>query len=773
MMQGVSETEVHFHVMLPDEFEPTLMGAEATSDIEACHENANTRVPVSRENADINWKSMLIGMLPPEAVLNFHLDHDRGFIVLYPTVVMKNRIWRLDNLNGRTEKDMFFLNMVQDYLKFTLTSYGFRPSEYYPGLLTMHLDHNSLLLDFLLEKIPDMMRLGTVFYTDSFKKKMVRKRLNLSVRWNDGNLESLLECTFSYDGDLDAEDLSELLDTVGDIEAIRYHVLRNGGFVDLRARNVMETLLFLKRLGITEKELEERRIQLPRCDVPWFADQLQHANAIGVADLGGLDAEALKRKILDLSHVNDGLPKSLQASLRPYQEDGFRWMKALHAAKLGGILADDMGLGKTLQAISLLLSIQEEKGTVSALVVVPTSLLDNWKRELARFAPTLEALLVTGSIVQRNELRAGSDSTDTRNSSQSGPGCIFISTYGLVLNDLAHYEKMMFDVIILDEAQKIKNLKGKTATSFSRLQSESRFALTGTPMENNLSELWSIFHWALPPLLKHHAAFRKKYTNDSGARLELRSRIRPYLLRRMRVDVLTELPEKTETILRIELSDKEKELYLAYRNKALELLEEKTVFQVLPVLMRLRQICCHPGMFMETWQNSSEKLEEVVDLVESLWQEGRKTLVFSQFTRMLDLIAGAIAAKGIPFEALDGRTPSSARSMIVDRFEHGSAAVFLISLKAGGTGLNLTAADTVIHCDPWWNPSVEEQATARVYRMGQKQNVQIFHLVAKGTIEERIQDVKRDKAELISSILDEDEGTRNLLTVENLRFLLE
>ena len=716
------------------------------------HENIPEAVKTS-------WESVLTGVLPPGSKLHFHLDQDRNFIVLYPTLVMENRTWRMVVRNDENDGEMFYLNLVMSFLKYAMTSYGFRWSLNYPGLLTMQNDRNAFLLDFLLQGVPTLVRLGTVYYTNNFKRKMVRKQLNLSIRWGSGNLGSLLECTFSYDGDLDAEDMALLLDAVEDERRSRYHVLKNGGFVDLRAENVVETLMFLKRLGITEQELEERRIQIPRCDVPWFSEQLQQAKTRGIADIGGLDAEALKQKVLDLSFVDLGLPKSLHASLRHYQEEGFRWMKTLHAAALGGILADDMGLGKTLQAIALLASIAEEKGMVSALVVVPTSLLDNWKRELERFAPALEAIVVNGSVEQRNEMRIG-------------PRRVLISTYGLVFNDIAQYEKMAFDVILLDEAQKIKNLKGKTAATLSRLKGTSRFALTGTPLENNLSELWSIFHWVLPPLLKQHGVFRKKYMNNPSALMDLRARIRPYLLRRMKRDVLTELPEKTETVLRIDLSDKDKELYLAYRDKALELLEEKTIFQVLPILMRLRQVCCHPGMFMENWQHSSEKLEAVLDLVESLWLEGRKVLVFSQFTRMLDLIANAMETRGIPFETLDGRTPSSTRSLVVDRFENGSAAAFLISLKAGGTGLNLTAADTVIHCDPWWNPSVEEQASARAYRMGQKQNVQIFYLVAKGTIEERIQDVKREKANLIRSVLEEGEGSTCQLTPEDLRLLL-
>ena len=258
----------------------------------------DTTVPIQEnlpEDAKIGWESILTGILPPEAKLRFHLDYDRDFVVLYPTLVMENRTWRMEIRKDGNDGVMVYLSLVMNILKYAVTSYGFRWSSNYPGLLTLQLDRNTFLLDFLLEGVPALIRLGTVYYTDNFKRKMVRKQLNLSIRWGSGNLGSLLECTFSYDGDLDAEDMALLLDAVEDERRSRYHVLKNGGFVDLRAENVVETLMFLKRLGITEKELEERRIQIPKCDVPWFAEQLQQAKIRGIADIGVQDVEALKR----------------------------------------------------------------------------------------------------------------------------------------------------------------------------------------------------------------------------------------------------------------------------------------------------------------------------------------------------------------------------------------------------------------------------------------------------------------------------------------------
>jgi len=518
----------------------------------------------------------------------------------------------------------------------------------------------------------------------------------------------------------------------------------------------------LQKFGVTSQDLENRTIKIPKCEIPYAASLLEQAKAKQVVDTSGINLKTLEERLFEMKNKNILIPKTLQGELRPYQQDGYRWLKTLLWAGLGGILADDMGLGKTLQTITLILSVFEEQDTVKTLVVVPTSLIDNWLSELNRFAPTLKCVAVTGAIEKRNELF---DSWQDYH--------VFISSYGLIVNDIKVYEQKVFDILILDEAQKIKNHRSKTAIEVRKIKVAHKFALTGTPVENNLDELWSIFNWLMPPLLKDFAGFKGKYINTSANLDELKARIRPFVLRRMKKDVLEDLPEKIETTLKIELTDQQKNLYLAYREQALQMLQEPSqIMNVLAKLTRLRQICCHPGMFMEDYRESTGKLEALLDIISELKEAGRRVLVFSQFTTMLDIIEGELNNHGIEYCRLDGGTPQKLRSKIIGDFTEGQATVFLISLKAGGIGLNLTAADTVIHCDPWWNPSVEEQASARVYRIGQKKSVQIIYLIAKGTIEEKINEVKQQKQALIEKLISPGEELLTTLSAQELRQLL-
>ena len=298
------------------------------------------------------------------------------------------------------------------------------------------------------------------------------------------------------------------------------------------------------------------------------------------------------------------------------------------------------------------------------------------------------------------------------------------------------------------------------------------FALTGTPIENNLSELWSIFNWLLPSLLKDFKSFKFRYMSSSDNYQELRKKISPFILRRLKKNVLQDLPKKTETVIKVELTDRQKKIYLAYREEALQLLAEDKIFNILSKLTRLRQICCHPGMFLDNYRELTAKMEVLLDSIDELQAEKRKVLVFSQFTTMLDLIKEELEQNNIEYATLDGRTARNERSKIVDNFNNNTKTALLISLKAGGTGLNLTSADTVIHCDPWWNPSVEEQASARAHRIGQENKVQIIYLIARGTIEEKMEEVKQGKRKLIEKLIKPGQKAITSLSREELKKLL-
>ena len=730
---------------------------------------ADAVVPNENEEAAIGEETppTHLELLKPEGSrVKIYLDFDNFFVVLYPVVYLgpdeyhiNYRRTRKDtSIDRRTLEVENFMSSLQGFLR----NYQIRPSKYFPTLLTMPTVYMDDVLDFLLKAVSQLMKFATIYYTSNFKRIMIRRSLKMTISCASCSIEEYLAFDFAFDTSISPAELTEMIEALNKKDELRFYQLRTGGFVDLRAEKVLETLLFLQKFGVTSQDLNNRTIKIPKCEIPYAASLLEQAEAKQAVDISGINLKSLEQRIFEIRDRNILIPQTLKGELRPYQQDGYRWLKTLLWAGLGGILADDMGLGKTLQTIALILSVLEEQGTVKTLVVVPTSLIDNWMSELTRFAPSLKCVAVTGVTEKRSELF---DSWQDYH--------VFITSYGLVVNDIKAYEQKMFDILILDEAQKIKNHRSKTAIEVRNIKAVHKFALTGTPVENNLAELWSIFNWLMPPLLKDFAAFKRKYINISENMDELKARIRPFMLRRMKKDVLEDLPEKIETTIKIELSDQQKNLYLAYREQALQMLQDPTqIMNVLAKLTRLRQICCHPGMFMEDYRESTGKLEALLEIISELKEAGRRVLVFSQFTSMLNIIEGELNNNRIEYCRLDGGTPQKRRSKIIGDFTEGQATVFLISLKAGGIGLNLTAADTVIHCDPWWNPSVEEQASARVYRIGQKKCVQIIYLIAKGTIEEKINDVKQQKQALIEKLISPGEELLTTLSAQELRQLL-
>jgi superfamily II DNA or RNA helicase len=467
-------------------------------------------------------------------------------------------------------------------------------------------------------------------------------------------------------------------------------------------------------------------------------------------------------------------PKGLQATLRDYQLDGLSWMQFLREYDLGGILADDMGLGKTVQTLAHILT-EKEAGrlTSPALVIAPTSLMTNWFEEAARFAPSLKVLLLQGK--ERMDLFDQIDGAD-----------VVLTTYALLPRDEEELRKHHYHLVILDESHYIKNTRSKAAQTAGSLDASHRLCLSGTPLENHLGELWSQFHFLLPGLLGDEKTFNTQFRHpierqdDPVRRTLLNRRIRPFLLRRTKDHVAKELPEKTEMVRRIELSGPQRDLYetvrLAMDKKVREEIDRKGVARsqivILEALLKLRQVCCDPRLVkaMPAKKNTaavSAKLTDLMQMVEDLLGEGRKILVFSQFTSMLGLIEEELDARGIRYALLTGETRD--RSAQVAAFQQGAVPIFLISLKAGGVGLNLTAADTVIHYDPWWNPAAENQATDRAWRIGQDKPVFVYKLIAKGTLEEKIQLLQQKKSELAQSILSEGESQKMALTQEDLQ----
>ena len=473
------------------------------------------------------------------------------------------------------------------------------------------------------------------------------------------------------------------------------------------------------------------------------------------------DEVEFKKYIEEIKNIEPVIPSEVSDILRGYQKDGMAWLSQLSYLGFGGILADDMGLGKTLQVIAYIHGIKPEKPT---LIVAPSALTYNWLSEINKFTPNAKTIIVDGAKEDREKLIQ-----------TIGEYEFVITSYPLLRRDIAHYKEFEFSYCFIDEAQHIKNPKTMNARSVKKINAEHKFALTGTPIENSLLELWSIFDFVMPGYLYSAHEFRNRYEmplvkdGDKMTADSFRARIKPFMLRRMKSDVLNELPEKIENTMYAELTGEQKKMYTSYlalaKNQTLALLCEggQGKMRILTLLMRLRQICCHPTLFDENYDKDSGKLDLLMELVTNAVESGHRILVFSQFTSMLSIIRESLKNVGIDSFYLDGKTPSYERAELSDRFNGGENNVFLISLKAGGVGLNLTGADTVIHYDPWWNPAIEDQATDRAHRIGQKNIVEVIKLVAKDTIEEKIIQLQEDKREIINSVMSD-----NSLNINNI-----
>ncbi|HKZ00557.1 MAG TPA: DEAD/DEAH box helicase, partial [Rhabdochlamydiaceae bacterium] len=520
--------------------------------------------------------------------------------------------------------------------------------------------------------------------------------------------------------------------------------------------------------------LEDHRLERPL----WSLANIDAAQFVGLPvdfsmneKLVEIRKQMLGEKLLTFTEV----PADIKATLRSYQVEGVRWLERLRVMYLNGILADDMGLGKTLQAIVALTQYQKKLDKI-ALIVCPTSLLYNWKEEFAKFNPKMKVLVVDGVPSQRRKMIEEMHSSD-----------VVITSYTLLQKDIDSYKENSFSYVILDEAQHIKNRGTRNARSVKMVQAENRLILSGTPIENSLEELWSLFDFLMPGFLGTFDRFVEKYVRVSGKELTknieyLRKKVAPFILRRMKSDVLDDLPPISENVYHCQLSDVQQELYRSYaesaRDELVKLVErdgfDRVQIHVLATLTRLKQICCHPAIFAKEKAESgdSAKYEMLLELLQTLVEGGHKTVIFSQYTRMLQIMREDFEGRGIRFAYLDGSSKN--RLETVKMFnEDATIPVFLVSLKAGGTGLNLVGADTVIHYDMWWNPAVESQATDRVHRMGQKNSVSAYKLITLGTIEEKIAEMQKKKKGLVKKVVSCDDEAIAKLTWEDVLELLK
>ena len=632
------------------------------------------------------------------------------------------------------------------------------------------------IFEFLKNDIEKYINKIEVFATDEFKRKqlIVPKITSIGVKI-ENNLLKVDLTQFNFDK-------SEIKEIMKDYMMKKsFHRLKNGDFIDLSNNNLDVLQELVNGTDIDYEELKSDSISLPVFR-GMYLDKIFKKNEIRIKQ-----DENFKTLVDDVKdkRINEKfeLPKNLNASLREYQKLGFDWVKTLDAYGLGGILADDMGLGKTLQMLSVILdyfeNISDEDNKLPVLVVCPSSLSLNWLEESKKFTPTLKSIVISGDQESRNAMINNINDYN-----------LVITSYDLLKRDLDLYKEKdyLFRYIIADEAQYIKNNLTKNAKAIKEIRAVSRFALTGTPIENSLSELWSIFDFIMPGYLFSYNKFKNSYEvpiikdGDTQSMNKLKMMIEPFILRRVKEKVLSELPDKTITVLNNEMNDEQKKIYLSFvesaRKEISAEIEEKGInnsqIKILALLMRLRQICCHPGLFLQNYKGESSKLNQCIEIIVDAIKGGHKILLFSGYSSMFEYIEDELNKHGIRFMKLVGQTKVDTRMDLVNKFnEDDDIKVFLISLKAGGTGLNLISADMVIHYDPWWNLSAENQATDRTYRIGQKRNVQVYKLITKNSIEEKIYNLQEKKAKLANDMLSTNEVFLNKLSKDEIMNLFE
>ncbi|GIP34854.1 DEAD/DEAH box helicase [Paenibacillus sp. J2TS4] len=612
--------------------------------------------------------------------------------------------------------------------------------------------------EFLYHIVPQLEELAEVYATTAVKVRLFTGHASPKVTVEVDERTDWLEFRFDMGG-IPESDIRKLLKSLE--EKRKYYRLPNGALMPLETAEFQEISRFMSEIGLRKGERKGATVRLPIVRGLSLIGSERSGNAVKLG-------KAFRQLLENMRHPDQlefPVPVSLAPILRDYQKYGFQWMRTLAHYRFGGILADDMGLGKTLQSIAFIVSMLPEirDRMQPAIIVSPASLVYNWRNELTKFAPDIRAAIADGSQAERSDIVMKAAQWD-----------VIITSYPLLRRDIGEYAGQSFHTLILDEAQAFKNHATQTAQAVKQLQARYRFALTGTPVENRLEELWSIFDAVFPGLFPGRKAFNEL------SREAVSKRARPFLLRRLKADVLKELPEKIESLQASELLPEQKKLYLAYlaklQQETLKHLNEddlrKNRLKILAGLTRLRQLCCHPALFVEGYRGGSAKFEQLMDIVEDCRSAGKRMLVFSQFTEMLALIGRELGSRGVPFFYLDGRTPASERVELCSRFNEGEKDLFLISLKAGGTGLNLTGADTVILYDLWWNPAVEEQAADRAHRIGQKKVVQVIRLVAQGTVEDKMYELQQKKKHLIDEVIQPGQEALSALTEEDIREIL-
>ncbi|MGV2803783.1 ATP-dependent helicase [Clostridium perfringens] len=654
----------------------------------------------------------------------------------------------------RDEKDNSFLRDLKNekYIEFQLERFKFikREEDF------CFIGNEEEMYELFSKGIKRLRELGEVLLSEELKEFKVLDSSLISSELKE--LSNFYKLKFDF-GDFELRELRESIEAMkkGD----RFYRTKKV-YLDLEDPGIVNFLNLLEDLGL--ENIKDNEVYIDKSKVLYIQEKLKDRTLSFIK--GGNVLQEIVGKLLNKEFKRKLVPKALNAELRPYQKEGFKWINEITDLGFGGVLADDMGLGKTLQIIAFLLSQKKSK----SIVVVPTSVIYNWMDEFEKFAPSIRVGLVHGSKSKRDKVlrdfkRGLGIKIEEENLKEKSyeKYDVLLTTYGTLKNDEKAYENLSFDYCIIDEAQNIKNPAAQATLSVKNIKSRCNIALTGTPIENNLMELWSIFDFVMPGYLFTKDRFRERFILDESNLSELKSLITPFILRRLKEDVLSELPEKLEKKYLVEMKGKQKQLYSFYVKAIKNQLNEnksseksgRDKINLFSYLTKLREICLDPSLVVPDYTGGSSKLTVVKEIVKDASESGKKILLFSQFTSVLKKIEEDFKKEDISYLYLDGGTSAKDRVERVKKFnEDSNIKVFLISLKAGGVGLNLTSASVVIHFDPWWNPAVEDQATDRAHRFGQENKVEVIKLVAKDTIEEKIVLMQEDKRELIQSLMD-------------------
>ena len=728
-------------------------------------------VPKIKDNFEIKNidKEQIEKYIPKDLYVKIYLDYnEKGYIVADVKFCYGNVEFNpIKNVNLEITRNAIQENEVLD----TFVQTGFMLDSANARLV---LANDEKIYNFLSKEIEDYMKKFEVLVAENFKKKDIKKIKikSIGVKIENNLLDINLE-DFKFN-------IYEIKDIINKYKLRKkFYRLKDGTYISLEKNSSLDFLENLTdNIEIEDENVEENSIKLPIYRALYLEKifkNMPNTNIQKNEYYKNMISQIEDRQI-DLSTK---IPPKLNAELRTYQKIGYKWLRTLEQYKMGGILADDMGLGKTIQLLAVILSyVQKNKGNVKpSIIICPSSLALNWYNEIQKFTSTLKALVISGDYLERK-----------RKIEEIGKYQVIITSYDSLKRDIDLYKNYCFKYVVADEAQYIKNNNTKNSKAIKTINAETKFALTGTPIENSLSELWSIFDFIMPGYLYKYKKFKELYETpiikeqNEDVMNKLKKQIEPFVLRRTKGEVLTELPDKTVTILNNEMSEEQYNIYMSYmaqaRKEIMSQIDingfEKSQIKILSLLMRLRQICCHPKLFLREYEGESSKLNQCIEIIQDAVLGGHKILLFSSYTSMFEIIEEKLKNIGVKYLKLTGQTKVGERIELVDKFNtNENIKVFLISLKAGGTGLNLTGADMVIHYDPWWNLSAENQATDRTYRIGQKRNVQVYKLITKNSIEEKIYELQQKKAKLIDNMLSTDATFINKLSKDDILALFE